>query len=44
MTLLKSLRPEKQKTRKEQEIDEKIEKLLIAYKKQDEDAAKRAKN
>lgn len=44
MTLLKSMKPEKIKTKKEQEIDDKIEKLLYAYKKQDEEAARRAKN
>lgn len=43
-TLLKGIKPEKAKSKKEQDIDDKIEKLLVAYKKQDEETARRAKN
>mmetsp|Transcript_19051 Transcript_19051/g.25778 ORF Transcript_19051/g.25778 Transcript_19051/m.25778 type:complete len:142 (-) Transcript_19051:121-546(-) len=42
--LVNSKQPEKKKTKREEQIDSKIEKLLIQYKQKDEQAKRRAGN
>ena len=42
--LLNNKQPEKKKTKREEMIDSKIEKLLITYKQKDEQAKRRAGN